>query len=215
MKPQAVIFDMDDVLCRYDLGRRLRALSRITGKMPRDIRAAIWDSGFEDAADSGGYQDPEVYLSEFGERIGYPLSRDEWVAARHEAMQPWPEMLELAARIGAQVRIALYTNNGPLTKAALGQLFPEVAAVFPERYFSFEFGTKKPDPASFTLLMQRMGLAPERCWFIDDKRSNVTGARMAGLRGHHFRSREQLLPEIEELGFDIGLEVGHAAGVDA
>ena len=27
----AVIFDMDDVLCRYDLGKRLRALSRITG----------------------------------------------------------------------------------------------------------------------------------------------------------------------------------------
>ena len=31
MKPEAVIFDMDDVLCRYDLGRRLRALSRLTG----------------------------------------------------------------------------------------------------------------------------------------------------------------------------------------
>ena len=62
MRPEAVIFDMDDVLCRYDLGRRLRALSRITGKMPRDIRAAIWDSGFEDAADSGGYPDPDHYL---------------------------------------------------------------------------------------------------------------------------------------------------------
>ncbi len=74
MKPAVVIFDMDDVLCRYDLGRRLRALARITGQTPRDIRAAIWDSGFEDDADAGGYTDPDHYLSEFGRRVGYPLT---------------------------------------------------------------------------------------------------------------------------------------------
>lgn len=201
MRPEAVIFDMDDVLCRYDLGRRLRALSRITGRMPRDIRAAIWDSGFEDAADSGGYADPELYLSEFGQRIGYQLTREEWVAARREAMQPWPDMLQLAARIGEQARIAIFTNNGPLTKASLPELFPDVSRIFSEHYHSFEFGTKKPDPASYTRLMERMGLSPGRCWFIDDKRSNVTGARMAGLGGHHFRSLEQLLPELRGLGF--------------
>ena len=201
MRPDAVIFDMDDVLCRYDLGRRLRALSRITGQMPRDIRAALWDSGFEDVADTGGYPDPEQYLREFGHRIGYRLTRDEWVSARREAMQAWPDMLALAKRIGEQARLALYTNNGPMTKAAIADLFPEVAHIFPERYYSFEFGTKKPDPGSYTLVLQRMGLAPERCWFIDDKRSNVTGARMAGLGAHHFRSREQLLPELEALGF--------------
>jgi HAD superfamily hydrolase (TIGR01509 family) len=202
MKPEAVIFDMDDVLCRYDLGKRLRVLSRITGKMPRDIRAAIWDSGFEDEADSGGYADAEIYLLEFGRRIGHPLTRDDWIAARREAMQPWPDMLALAKRIGEQARIAIYTNNGPLTKAAIADLFPALNGVFPEHYYSFEFGTKKPDPQSFRKLMERMGTQPERCWFIDDKRSNVTGARMAGLRGHHFRNREQLLPEIHALGFD-------------
>ena len=203
MRPEAVIFDMDDVLCRYDLGRRLRALSRITGKTPRDIRAAIWDSGFEDAADTGGYPDPDHYLSEFGRRIGHDLSRADWVAARRESMQPWPEMLALAARVGEQARIAIFTNNGPLTKAALADLFPEVTAVFGEHYHSFEFGTKKPDPASYTRLMERMGLDPQRCWFIDDKRSNVTGARIAGIAGHHFRSREQLLPELQGLGFAL------------
>jgi FMN phosphatase YigB (HAD superfamily) len=51
--------------------------------------------------------------------------------------------------------------------------------------------------------MERMGLDPQRCWFIDDKRSNVTGARIAGIAGHHFRSREQLLPELQGLGFTL------------
>ena len=193
---------MDDVLCRYDLGRRLRALSRITGQTPRDIRAAIWDSGFEDVADSGGYTDPDLYLSAFGKRIGFALSRDDWVASRREAMQPWPDMLELAAKIGQQVRIAIFSNNGPLTKAALPQLFPEAAGIFSEHYHSFEFGTKKPDPASYTKLMKRMELDPQRCAFIDDKRSNVTGARLAGLWSHHFRNLDKLVPELRGLGLE-------------
>jgi HAD superfamily hydrolase (TIGR01509 family) len=200
MRPEAVIFDMDDVLCRYDLGRRLRALARITGQMPRDIRAAIWDSGFEDAADTGGYPDPDDYLREFGKRIGFPLTREQWVEARREAMQPWPDMLGLARHIGTQVRIAIYSNNGPLTKAALPELFPACAEIFAEHYQSFEFGLKKPDPKSFLKLMARMGTDPARCWFIDDKKSNVTGARLAGLAGHHFVSHEQLVPEVRAMG---------------
>ena len=203
MRPNVVIFDMDDVLCRYDLGKRLRVLSRMTGKTPRDIRAAIWDSGFEDDADCGDYPDPDHYLSEFGRRIGHPLTREEWVAARREAMVPWPPMLAVARRIGAQARTAIYTNNGPLTKATLAELFPEVTELFKEHYFSFEFATKKPDPASFKRLTERMGVEPSQCWFVDDKRSNVVGARMAGLRAHHFRSYEKLMPDIRELGFDI------------
>ena len=203
MKPETVIFDMDDVLCRYDLGRRLRALSRITGQMPRDIRAAIWDSGFEEAADSGGYADPDHYLAEFGKRIGYPMTRDEWIAARREAMQPWPGMLALAEKIGQQARIAVYSNNGPMTKAGIADLFPELCAVFGEQYFSFEFGTKKPDPKSFGKLMERMGTRPEACWFIDDKKSNVTGARLAGLAGQHFRSSEQFVAEAVALGVSL------------
>ena len=203
MKPDTVIFDMDDVLCRYDLGRRLRALSRITGQMPRDIRAAVWDSGFEDEADSGVYADPDHYLAEFGKRIGYPMTREEWIAARREAMQPWPDMLALAARLGEQARIAVYSNNGPMTKAGIAELFPDLCKVFSEQYFSFEFGTKKPDPKSFGKLMERMGTRPETCWFIDDKKSNVTGARMAGLAGHHFRDAEQFIPDAIALGFSL------------
>ena len=203
MRPGVVIFDMDDVLCRYDLGQRLRALSRLSGQTPRDIRAAIWDSGFEDDADAGAYLDPDHYLAEFGLRISHVITRDEWVAARRAAMTPIPEMLDLARRIGQQARIAIYSNNGPLAKAELHHLFPEAAAIFSERYFSFEFATKKPDPASFRRLVNHMPADPATCWFIDDKKSNVQGARMAGLLGHHFRSSGKLRDEAAQLGFSI------------
>ena len=203
MPPRLVIFDMDDVLCRYDLGRRLRALSQISGKMPRDIRAAIWDSGFEDDADSGGYPDANVYLAEFSYRIGHPVTRQQWIAARRESMIPSSEVLALAEAIGKFSRLAIYTNNGPIVKSSLDELFPEAAAIFKERYCSYEFGTKKPDPGSFTKLLAEIKISPADTWFIDDKRSNVQGARLAGLKAHHFRSYEALAKDVKSMGFAI------------
>ncbi|HLA03469.1 MAG TPA: HAD family phosphatase [Aestuariivirga sp.] len=203
MPPRLVIFDMDDVLCHYDLGRRLRALSQISGKTPRDIRAAIWDSGFEDDADSGGYPDADVYLAEFSYRIGHTITRKQWIAARRESMIASLDVLALAEAIGKTARIALYTNNGPIVKNSLDELFPEAAAIFRERYCSYEFGTKKPDPQSFTKLLAKIGVAPADTWFIDDKRSNVQGARLAGLKAHHFRSCEAFAKDVKSMGFEI------------
>ena len=194
---------MDDVLCHYDLGRRLRALSQISGKTPRDIRAAIWDSGFEDDADSGGYPDADVYLAEFSYRIGHTITRQQWIAARRESMIPSSDVLALAEAIGKVSRLAIYTNNGPIVKSSLDELFPEAAAIFKERYCSYEFGTKKPDPDSFTKLLTAIEISPADTWFIDDKRSNVQGARLAGLKAHHFRSYEALAKDVKSMGYEI------------
>ncbi len=203
MPPRLVIFDMDDVLCHYDLGRRLRALSQISGKTPRDIRAAIWDSGFEDDADSGGYPDADVYLAEFSYRIGHSITRQQWIAARRESMIPSGDVLGLAEAIGKVSRLAIYTNNGPIVKSSLDELFPEAAAIFKERYCSYEFGTKKPDPNSFTKLLSQIKISPADTWFIDDKRSNVQGAKLAGLKAHHFRSYEALAKDVKSMGYEI------------
>jgi HAD superfamily hydrolase (TIGR01509 family) len=199
MAIEIAIFDLDDVLCRYDLGRRLRVLSQISGKMPRDIRAALWDSGFEDAADAGQYPTPEDYLAEFGRRLGHPISRTQWIEARRAAITPWPDMLALIREVAAHGRVALFTNNGPLMKEAIGEVFPEAAAIFGDAcYFSYEFKTKKPDPESYRRLLERVGLEPAAAWFTDDKKSNVDGARIAGLKAHHFVSAAQLRREIRE-----------------
>lgn len=201
MTPRLVIFDMDDVLCHYDLGRRLRALARLSGKMPRDIRAAIWDSGFEDDADAGGYVTSAAYLEGFGARLGHPISRDDWIAARRQAMTPFHGVLSLAKLVSRRRDIAIYTNNGPLVKESLEALFPEAAAVFGAAcYCSYEFGARKPHPVAYERLLAKLGIAPGEAFFIDDKKSNIMGARLAGLAGHRFVSCERLEEEARGLG---------------
>jgi glucose-1-phosphatase len=202
-RPELVIFDMDDVLCHYDLGRRLRHLASLADTTARDVRAAIWDSGFEELADAGGYADPDIYIAEFGQRLGFPITKEQWIEARRVAMVPKNDILKLATKLKSQVTVAIYTNNGPLVKNHLETLFPEAAQIFDLKFCSFEFGTKKPDPESFTRLTNVLGKKPETCWFIDDKKSNVQGAKLAGLRGHHFTQYDLLAAEAAELGFEI------------
>ncbi|MFO1034428.1 MAG: HAD family phosphatase [Hyphomicrobiales bacterium] len=202
-RPSLVIFDMDDVLCHYDLGRRLRYLASLADTTARDVRAALWDSGFEEEADAGGYPEPAHYLAEFGKRLGYALTETEWVEARRHAMTANTEVLVIAALLKSQAELAIYTNNGPIVKNNLERLLPEAALIFSQRFCSYEFGTKKPDPKAFSRLVDSVGRAPGDCWFIDDKKSNVEGARIAGLTGHHFRNPQLLLDEGRRLGFDL------------
>ena len=50
---------------------------------------------------------------------------------------------------------------------------------------------------------QHFGRAADACWFIDDKKSNVEGARIAGLIGHHFRNAGLLADDARQLGFTL------------
>ena len=181
-----VIFDMDQVLCRYDRPLRLRRLARLSSRTPEEIFAAVWESGFEADAESGG-MDADAYLVGFGERIGYPLSRSQWVEARRMAMTPFADMLELVARIKPHVRVAVLTNNGFLTKETIAELFPELPALFAANLMvSAEFGARKPDPEVYRRLVAKIGVAPQAALMIDDDAGNVAGAEAAHLHGHLF-----------------------------
>jgi glucose-1-phosphatase len=203
--PKLVIFDMDDVLCHHDLGKRARELSMITGKSPADIRTAIWDSGFEDEAEDGKYPDADEYLWQFSVRIGHPVTRSEWIEAQRKSLAPQRDVLDLARQLGERAQLAILTGNTPLLKDNLEDLFPDAADIFPERFCPLELGAKKPDTVSFKKLLEKMSVAPGDAWYIDEKKPHVKSALLAGLNAHHFRTFDALLDDAREMGFPVGL----------
>ncbi|WP_337659796.1 HAD family hydrolase [Anderseniella sp. Alg231-50] len=196
-----IIFDFDGVLSAYDRPARLDALSGIAGLDRATILDRIWGSGFEDAADSGECADDAAYLSAFNDHLGYRLSRDEWIASRAAAMQHWPDMHDLATRLSKHYKLAMLTNNGPLTKAAFAELAPETADLFGDRaFFSCDFGTKKPDGKVFEQVATRLGSACEDCIFIDDKQRHCDGAARTGMTGILFNGIGDLENRLTHLG---------------
>jgi putative hydrolase of the HAD superfamily len=181
---EAVVFDMDGVLCRYRIERRLALLASWSGQSPDAIHAAIWRSGFEDEAERGVVS-ADDYLKGFGERMGYALSAAQWVEARKASTEPDLAVLSLARRLGTDRPVGMFTNNPFLLRRHIAEVFPAVPDIFGTRaVFSAELGRSKPDPEAFRRLATRLEVAPGEILYFDDDATYVAGARDAGLSAH-------------------------------
>jgi HAD superfamily hydrolase (TIGR01509 family) len=195
-----ILFDLNGVLYRYDRDVRIAHLALVSGRTADAVKAAIWDSGFEDSGDAGAL-DAEAYLQGFGARIGYDLPESDWVEAQRAAVQPIGETIRLLPAIRATVGCAVLTNNNLLVARHFEALYPEVAALVEDRAFvSAEFGLRKPEPEVFRRCLVRLGVAPEAALFVDDSEANVAGACAAGLHGHIYLSPGQFAAELRAHG---------------
>ena len=115
-----------------------------------------------------------------------------------ERLEPNTPMIELVRDLRGQgIRAALLTNNvrewEPLWRAKL----PEVDELFELVVDSAFVGLRKPDPAIYSLTLERLGgVAPERCVFVDDLDVNCDAARELGMTAVRFEDAGQAIPEI-------------------
>jgi epoxide hydrolase-like predicted phosphatase len=145
----------------------------------------------------------EITESEFWGRVqrqvggGFDLSRLRELF--FERLLPNTPMIEFVRELrGRDVRAALLTNNvrewEPLWRGKL----PEVEELFDVIVDSAFVGLRKPDPAIYTLTLERLGgVEPERCVFVDDVELNCDTARELGMEAIRFESAEQAIPELE------------------
>ena len=57
----------------------------------------------------------------------------------------------------------------------------------------------KPYPEIYRILLERFGLDPAECVFIDDNAANVAGADAVGIKGILFEGKEKLQEQLEGL----------------
>ncbi len=145
----------------------------------------------------------EITESEFWGRVQRHVGRDfDLTRLRElffERLLPNTPMIDFVRELrGRDVRAALLTNNvrewEPLWRGKL----PEVEELFDVIVDSAFVGLRKPDPAIYTLTLERLGgVEPERCVFVDDIELNCNTARELGMEAIRFESAEQAIPELE------------------
>jgi epoxide hydrolase-like predicted phosphatase len=131
-----------------------------------------------------------VALAEFVEHMGLMLESE--LPKGHKARgltapdfdpfaeaEPIPIMIELAKEIReGGVRTAILTNNVKEWRNWRNRIPIEE---FDPVIDSCEVGLRKPDPAIYSLICNRMDVAPSDCLFLDDHPGNVEAALAAGL----------------------------------
>ena len=128
----------------------------------------------------------DAFLAELLERapdvVGRELSATDFIVflAEMEIGTHWTLVHFIRELRAAGFAIGLLTNNisafGDHWKATipLEELFDVVVD-------SSDVGLRKPDPAIYELICERLEVAPDACVFIDDNRDNVTAAAALGM----------------------------------
>jgi len=119
----------------------------------------------------------------------------DWGEYIHAYWRRWDEMLgglipgmeglvgELRAAGAALYAI---TNWSAETFPLARERFPLLGVFDGAVVVSGEVGLVKPEPRIYELALERFGLRPEQCLFIDDNEPNVAGARRVGIAATRF-----------------------------
>ncbi len=138
----------------------------------------------------------EHFTRRLGDALGRPLGPMREIY--FDNLHPNEPMIGLMRELrGDGLRMGLLTNNvrewEPLWRSKL----PDVEEVFEVIVDSAFVGMRKPDPAIYTLTVERLGgLTPEECLFVDDVEVNCQAATELGMTAVQFRDNEQAIPEI-------------------
>ena len=115
--------------------------------------------------------------------------------------QPVPGSWEIAEALLARgVPMYAITNWSADTWPHALELYPRLTALFGDIVVSGQVGQLKPGPAIYRLLMDRNGLLPQDCIFVDDSPANVQGARDIGMDAIHFTDAATLAQELTRRG---------------
>ncbi|MGI8779486.1 MAG: HAD family hydrolase [Solirubrobacteraceae bacterium] len=127
-----------------------------------------------------------VALHGFGERYMAALDPNEALFAHYRALHE------------RGLRFAMLTNNvrewEPLWRSKL-----PVDDIFETVVDSGFVGLRKPDPAIYALVLERLALPAAACVFVDDIAVNVEAARALGFAVVHFRDTERAIAELDAL----------------
>ncbi|HKN96084.1 MAG TPA: HAD family phosphatase [Pseudonocardiaceae bacterium] len=126
---------------------------------------------------------PEEFERVFAARLttaaGGPVVAEGLLGRMFALMVPDPVMLRLIGELrGAGLRVGLLSNSWGATgypADVLGACDPVV--------ISGTVGLRKPDPAIFELLLERLGVPAGRTAFVDDVKPNVAAADGLGMHG--------------------------------
>ncbi len=188
MTPEAVIFDVGNVLTRW---QPEAFYDRVIGEARRrDLFASVDLHHMNDLVDMGGLFRETIY--DWAER------HPEWGAEIRLWYDRW---IELASpRIEGSIRLqrALRAKGVPVFaltnfgRYSFEEALPKMDFLqdFDRLYVSGRMGVIKPDPRIYEMVEADCGLVPSRLLFTDDRADNITAAARRGWRTHQFESWE-------------------------
>jgi putative hydrolase of the HAD superfamily len=195
----AVVFDLAGVLLEF---AGVESVARLSGGRigPAEF-ARFWGSPWADALYKGECS-PEEFAAGAVAAFGLSVSPGALLREFRTWLRgPYPGALELVAEVRDRLPVACLSNTNCLDVARFRAEL-QFDRRFDYCFFSNEIGLRKPDPACYAHVLERLGLSaePSRVVFFDDSAACVEGARDAGMLACQATSIASLRGHLEPLG---------------
>ena len=136
-----------------------------------------------------------IDIASFEARLGAALGVDPAQLARRltQDVRPDVEMLDAVKAFHDRgVPTALVSNSWREDDYDVDDSFDEIV-------LSGSIGIRKPDPRIYVLAVERLGVAPEDCVFVDDLGGNLKPAKALGMTTIRHTSASSTIPQLERL----------------
>ncbi len=194
-----VVFDIGNVLVRWDRRNLFRKVFRDEARMERFLAGACsmdFVSHTDVVADfSQAVAERTEAFPEFAEELRLFDAR--WIETLGG---PIGENVALLRRLRAAGRPVHALSNFAAEKFALARARHPFLDDFDVCVVSGHVGVAKPDPRIFEILFERVGRRPNELLFIDDSIANVRASEAAGMAAIHYRPAVDLEGELVARG---------------
>jgi putative hydrolase of the HAD superfamily len=195
---EAIIFDLGNVVVSLDFAPTLEKWSRLCGRGPEEVRAKMWAHPVMHSYETGRIDDQEFYRAVTAE-LGLALPFEEFAADWRDVFGP--PLMEDSFFAGLAKNYALWALSDTCA-LHVTHLWPAYGPLrhFRGGVFSNDVGVMKPAEKMYRTVVERAGVAPEKCFYTDDRQTNVDGAKAVGLDAALFTSPPQLQSDLRLRG---------------
>jgi putative hydrolase of the HAD superfamily len=196
---KAVIFDFGNVICSFDNRIFIRKISIHSPYSEEEL--------FERIYEIGGIVEPfetgEIGSVEFFDMMKkfckLDMEMEDFKEAFTTIFTPIPETVELIKKLKERYKIALLSNTNEWDhEHAIKEV--EIYPLFDAVTTSYEVGVKKPDERIYIDCLEKLGLEPEKCIYIDDIKAYADKATELGMTGYQYTDGNKLISLIRGLG---------------
>jgi len=178
------LFDIGNVILRFDYGRTLAALAPRMRCRPEEAHARLTDlvEPFET-----GRLSADDFLTEAVSRIEFQGSPEEFRTAFEDIFERNDPMVRVIESISARGQpLFLLSNTNPIHIPYVKRRYDSVFSLFHGAVYSHEAGCMKPDPEIYRIAIETYDLDPRTTLYIDDLEANCEAGREAGFPTIHY-----------------------------
>jgi putative hydrolase of the HAD superfamily len=198
---RAFLFDIGNVLLRFDFNLALQKLSRDPGDAAEKILElldpvkAVYESGGMDRAE---------FQKQASAILKHTGTDEEFRCAWEDIFTENQPMIDLVEQLHGRYPLYLLSNTSDLHIDYVFARYP-VFGLFNDAVYSYKVRAAKPHREIYEIAVKQLGITPTETFFIDDLLPNIETARELGFHSHHYHHdrHAELLDDIRAAGMEL------------